>query len=194
MFTLVSWSPSLPNPLRCLRIRTWPVCLQSWHVMRPPRLAGGQCGGGPFKSLYPSNMVGHCSSQIWWDWGQPCRIYYSNIRSGCRQTSRTRSVSVNFCQKKSSSFEGPTKSCQTSLDSESNHLDLDLTSANLSITSHLGVGGVRTASGSKVVGWIFPVSVGHSSLMVAISQPWERFHGFAVSSLDLAAKGVQGVS
>lgn len=157
--------------------------------MRPPRLAGGQCGGGPFKSLYPSNMVGHCSSQIWWDWEQPCRIYYSNIRSGCRQTSRTRSVSVNFCQKKSSSFEGPTKSCQTSLDSESNHLDLDLTSANLSITSHLGVGGVRTASGSKVVGWIFSI-FGWSF----ITSTWERFHGFAVNLLDLAAKGVQEVS
>ena len=58
----------------------------------------------------------------------------------------------------------PTKSCQTSLDSESNHLDLDLTSANLSITSHLGVGGVRTASGSKVAGWIFSIFVGRSSL------------------------------
>ena len=166
MFTLVSWSPSLPNPLRCLRIRTWPVCLQSWHVMRPPRLAGGQCGGGPFKFLYPSNMVGHCSSQIWWDWGQPCRIYYSNIRSGCPH-------------KKLSDIP------RFRIESFGSRL-------NISQPIHHFPPGCRRCSHCLGFqgGWVDFLHFRWSF----ITSTWERFHGFAVNLLDLAAKGVQEVS
>ena len=88
-----------------------------------------------------------------------CRIYYSNVKRGCRQTSKTWSVSVILVRRRVIVLRAHKKlsNIPTFRIESSNRLDLDLTSANLSITSHLGVGGVRTASGSEVVGWIFSV-------------------------------------